>query len=587
MKIKYFALVFAVLGLAGCGTNQLTVQPTLQATTVSAATLTPTLIAPAQPTTSASPTFDLTAEALTNPPPTPTGTPVVDADGNVTWHPQKVLVASSDGGGDGYYYYQNHFTLFWNGTLLLPGNYDSNGDPYFVQLSNDEICKILNTANASGFFEEPNYYLFRFQGASGSGIIINGWKSNSSAAELLSRAISGYPYYDPLFCSDCSIPTEKTIIQPGLANMYYFLQNYQPSNPQKVPVKEIIIDVNPEHGEDEAITEWPLNSISLDRFMQYFKECNENSACRERGLTFNGTIAQEIMEKIGNSQVFKSEFLGAPFIFSIGYKPQAPGVSPDATLTCNTKTEPYAIIPFNKNNKFWYYAPGGRSGAEVVAGQNKIRVVNTSGYEKFYGYDPAFFGQTSIQFYPRYWSEDGQFFYVNILRGDYTPNTSLDNSIGLEQIDVKNEKIKYLFLGSEGQKFAYQLSKDGKKVAYIRQGDTPLELVVFDTYSGEQKSVSLTMPSGSPYTSAGTLVWSSKGGKIYMAATYEENGQPKTDILGMDIGNLTLRILYKAGKLMKLRASYTSFEAAEICDMQAAADDNCKNYLDAETNEVK
>ncbi|MGC1377561.1 MAG: hypothetical protein WA821_15110, partial [Anaerolineales bacterium] len=515
------------------------------------------------------------------------GTPVVDTDGNVTWHPQKVLVTSSDGGGDGYYYYQNHFTLFWNGTLLLPGNYDSNGNPYFVQLSNDEICKILNTANASGFFEEPNYYVFRFQGASGSGITINGWKSNSSAAELLDWGISGAPYYNPLFCSDCSIPTEKTIIQPGLANMYYFLKNYHPSNPQKVPVKEIILDVNPEHSENEAITEWPLKSISLDQFMQLVKECNENSACSEKGMKFSGAIAQEIMEKIGNSQVFKSDFLGAPLIFSIDYRPQAPDLPADATLTCNTKTEPYAILPLNKDNKFWYYAPGGRWGAEVVAGQNKIRVVNTSGYEKFYGYDPAFFGQTSIQFYPRYWSEDGQFFYVNILRGDYTPNTSLDNSIGLEQIDVKNEKIKYLFLGKQGQKFAYQLSKDGKKLAYIRQGDNPLKLVVMDIASGEEHAVSLTMPDGSLYTSAGTLIWSSKGGKIYMTTTYEENGQPKTNILVAGTDNLALRILYKADKLMKLRASYTSFQAAEICDMQAVADDICKNYLDAETDEVK
>ena len=136
----YFAALLLALVLVGCGSKPVTSMP-LPATPKPTAT--PSLTAsPQPPTETPTPDYGLTqtARALTNPPPTPTGTPIVNADGNVTWHPQKELVTSTDGGGDGYYYYQNHFTLFWNGTLLLPGNYDSKGNPYFIQLSNEEIC---------------------------------------------------------------------------------------------------------------------------------------------------------------------------------------------------------------------------------------------------------------------------------------------------------------------------------------------------------------------------------------------------------------------------------------------------------------
>lgn len=590
-QVDICAIVFfMMLLLAGC----VTAQPTPKPDTPISITMTPkvmaapSLTASPQPSTtqktqSATPAFDWTAEALTNPPPTPTRTPVVDADGNVTWHPQEKLISWSDGGGDGVYYYYNNFTLFWDGSLFLPGNTNEQGIPYAIQLSHDEVCKLLNTVDASGFFGEPSYYNFPFDGLGGSDISVNAWKSNQSGSQILASAISGDPYFDMLFCRNCPIPSEGTIIQPGLANMYYFLRGYHPPSSQKVPLKEILVQVN--ESMYDVNSEWSLTSMTLNQFEQAIKNCREEPTCYSEGMAFEGDVAKEIMEKIGNANVFKSDLWGVPI--SITYGPKAPNLPPDYTITCNTKSSHYPLLPLNHQNKFWYYASNGKWGAEVIASQNKIRVVNITGYEKFYQYDAAFFGQVAIQVYPRFWSKDGQFFYVNILPGDYIPNVSLVNSIGLQQIDVKNEKIKYVFLGTQGQTFAYELSTDGKKLAYIRQGDHPLKLVVQDLYTGEERSVSLTMPSGIPYTSAGTIIWSPDDKKLFIAASYEENGQQKGHILTSYTTNLAdIRVIYNADKSIKLRPDYGSANA-NICDLQTDGDTNCLIDLYFETEKIE
>lgn len=577
MKIRQpvlcFIAFFLALALIGCGSKNLA---TTTATPQTFVSNTQTITASPQPGNTATPTLDLTAYDLTHPAPAPTGTPFVDADGNVTWHPEQVLISWSEYGNDGNDYHAEPFTLYWDGELFLHGNVDENDIPYALQLSPTEVCKLLNTVNASGFFEETDNYRFHFGGLGGDTIAINAWKTRRSSVEMLSSAIVGASYYATLFCRDCPVPSEGTIIQPGLANIYSLLKTYRPKNLPKAPAKEVLVQVN--ETEREINSEWRLKSMPMEQFLQLMRECYKDGTCSE-GKIFRGDFAQEIMEKIGNAEVFEDkEFFGS---FSISYLPKAPDVPPDATLTCNTKVASYPILPLNKDNKFWYYAPGGQWGAERIEGENKIRVVNTSGYEKFYSYDAAFFRQSSIQFYPRYWSADDQFFYVNILPGDYKPNVSLENSIGLQQIDVKNEKIKYLFLGTKGETFAYQFSTDGKNVAYVRQGDHPIKLVVANTVSGEEHAVSLTRPDGTPYTSAGTLLWAYDS--IFLAASYAENGTEKTDILATNPNNLALRVLYTANTLMKLR----EYSSAYICPIQAGGDDNCPINLNMETGEVK
>ena len=252
-------------------------------------------------------------------------------------------------------------------------------------------------------------------------------------------------------------------------------------------------------------------------------------------------------------------------------------------LTCNTKGPTYPILPLNRENKFWYYAPSGKWAAERVEGQNKMRVVNISGYEKFYAYDAAFFGQKAIQFYSVGWTLGDQFLYVNVLPADFTPNKSLVNSIGLQQIDVKNEKIKYIFLGTHGEAFDYQFTTLAKQVVYIRAEDRPLKLVLANTSSGEEQAVSLMRPDGTPYTSAGTLVTKYQSDSIFFAASYTENGEEKTDILWTSLSNLSnMRIIYTAQGLMKLDT------LAFICPISGVADyRDCKIRVNIDTGEIE
>ncbi len=577
-----FVMFVGILLLTSCGSAPQTESAAgAKATlTIAEPTLSPSQTPLPLPADSPTPNIELTltSDAFTNPSSTPT--PVVDTNGNVTWYPQQTLISWSEGGNDGNDYSYNHFTLWWDGELLMR----HNDLPYTMHLSQAEVCKVLNTIETSGFFEEDGVYEVPYGGLGSEGISVNAWKTNSSGAQLLSSAILGGPYDNSFFCQDCAFPFKEAIIRPGLANTYYFLKNYRPEHFPIAPVKEILVQTSKSMHEIDA--EWPLQSISFEQFIQSMKDCNEDPACGYQGKTFSGDMAQEIMEKISNNQVFPSASSSTGYI-AITYQPKAPDVPPNNTLTCNTKTGHYPVLPLNPNNKFWYYAPGSKWGAEVVANENKIRVVNTSGYEKFYSYDAAFFGQASIQFYPRYWSKDGQFFYVNILPGEFKPNVSLVNSIGLEQIDVQNEKIKYLFLGTKGETFAYEFSTDRESVAYIRQGDDPLKLVIVNTILGEEHAVRLTRPDGTPYTSAGTLIWSAKDDVIYLAANYTENGTAKTDILGIHPDKLAdLHILYAADKLITISKDEASSSTASICSLETGTNQSCLD-LDIETGEVK
>lgn len=570
--------------LTGCApapqptpTNTVDASPTAPPSPTDALpTITPSTTHSPQPTQSPTPNLRLTraADKLTNPPPTATDLPIFEENGNITWHPQEELISWSDVGGDGVYYYSENFTLLWDGTLLQPGG-NSLGAPYITKLSQDETCKLLNTAAKSSFFEEPAYYNFPFDGLGSGTITVNSWRLHSSGAQALETAMSGAPYYRHLFCRNCPIPDENTIIKPGLANMRYLLQNYIPQKRTVAPVETIHLTF---HGkEDEVKTQWPVTGIS---FQELWKKCNDPYDCSDAGMIIEGELAREIIQKVNSGQIFSEQIYNARSTM-ITYEavwPQAPEVPADYTLTCNTNGPSYPILPLDPQQKFWYYAPSGQWGAERVEGQNRMRVVNTSGYEKSYQYDAKLFGRESIQIFPRFWSADDQFFYVNILPGGYTPS---GNSSGLQKIDVKNEKVSYVFIGTEGQEFAYNFSGSGKWIAYLRQEDTPLKLVVANAISGAEKSAFLP----AQYTAAGSITWPIRDNdKLFLAATYEQDGVRKSDILMIDPSNpARMQVIYTGNEELKM---VDDWNYASICPL---SDDEgfCRPSLNLETGEIQ
>lgn len=534
-----------------------------------------------------------------------TPSPMIDSQGNVSWHPQEVLIASEVGGGDGVGFdYPPEFVLLWDGTLFQKGA-NHLGAPFVSHLEEKEICKILNTVDASGFFDEPREYRFPFDGLGSEYITVNGWRSHSSGSQILTYALSGAPYYDGLFCRGCPIPSEETIIQPGLANVYFLLKDYFSPNRTVAPVDKIIVYFY--SVDDQPTHEWPITSISTPELL---KRCEE-SYCYDVGMTFDGDVAREFEEKIDSSQVFVLDSFMGSMPFRVSYRavwPYEPSIMyyssseesdfpkppMDYTLTCNTNVGIYPILPFSKENKFWFYAPNGKWGAEVVEepGQFvKIRVINKSGYEKYYQYDPALFGQISLKVFPRFWTEDSEYFFANILPGDFDAQESpFVNSIGLQRISISDGKVDYMFAGVNGQQFAFAMSEDGTKLVYIRQSDQPLRIIIKDTRSLDEKSATLLSPSSDTgfYTDAGTITSSVDERTFFVAAIYSENNMNSGVIISVDASNPTIQnIVYKSSVPFKLNQSSYHDWNASVCPLDADIEEYCDIRFDLEAGTIE
>lgn len=554
---------------------------------------------------------------LTHKPPTPTiisetkvptltltPSPVIDSQGNITWHPQKVLIADEIGGGDGVGFdYPPEFVLLWDGTLLQPSEMRM-GQPYVSHLDQTEICKILNTIDASGFLDETGRYDFPFDGLGSQYITVNAWKSNSSGSQVFTYALSGAPYYDGLFCRNCPVPSEDTIIRPGLANVYFFLKNYVSETREVAPVEKIKAYIWP--VDQEPTDSWPITSISLSEFS---RKCNE-SYCYDVGMILDGEIAQEFIEKIRSSQVFVNDSIMKSQPFRIVYRalwPYEPSImyyspldetpisdpSSNFQLACTPENGYFPLLPLSKDNKFWIYAPDGKWGAEVVdePGQlSKIRVVNKMGYEKLYQYDPLLFSQTSLKVFPRFWTEDGEYFFVNILPGefDYT-KTPFVNSIGLQRISISDGKVSFMFAGVDGQEYAYAMSEDGRQIVYIRQGDYPLRVTIKDTYYGNESTTTLSLPVNGvgEYVGAGTITWSVDKKTVYVAALYSENNSEIGYLIAIDVLNPAKQaIVYEKSTQFKLNQFTFHDRDAGICEPDADIETYCSIRLNLEDGTV-
>jgi hypothetical protein len=596
-KRLFLLMFFLTFVIDACGSSATLVQPTIVIET-SSPTLSTLPTATQRPST---PTkiIDTKVPTLTTTP-----GPIIDAEGNISWHPQEVLIAAEEGGGDGVAFdYPPNFVLLWDGTLLQQGeNY--LGPPFVSHLDQDEMCKILNTVDASGFFEEPGSYNFPFDGLGSQHVSVNAWKSNSSGAQIFDYALSGAPYYDGLFCRNCPIPSEQTIIRPGLANVHFLLRSYVSENREIAPVDKLEVYFIP--VDQEPTHDWPITSISPAELSE---KC-EQTYCYDAGMILEGPVIEEIIEKIRSNQVFVVAPIFNSIPFRVRYRvvwPYEPSIMyysgreesqarkppVDYVLTCNSAYGKYPVLPLSNENKFWYYAPDGKWGAEVVDKTSefiKIRLVNKTGYEKFYQYDPALFGQLSLKVFPRFWTNDGEYFFVNVLPGDFDVlETPLVNSIGLQTVSIGDGKVSYIFAGVEGHQYAYVLSEDGRQVVYIRQGDQPLKIVLKDTYSGKEQAASLAIPLNGMgiYETAGTLIWSTNEKTVYFAAIYSENNVKSGRLIAVDLSNLAdQKIIYESTKTFKLNQRTIYDENVGICPLTASVEDYCSTQLNLEDGTV-
>jgi hypothetical protein len=143
-------------------------------------------------------------------------------------------------------------------------------------------------------------------------------------------------------------------------------------------------------------------------------------------------------------------------------------------------------------------------------------------------------------------------------------------------------KVNYLFVGTEGQQYAYTISENGGLVAYIRQGDDPLKLTIKDIFSGKEKTVTLLPPKNGAgsYVEAGTLTWSVDESTLYLSATYRENGVDSGRLLAVDVANpANQKIVYERSAPFRLNQSSYHDWYASICPLKYDLESYCPTQL--------
>ena len=138
------------------------------------------------------------------------------------------------------------------------------------------------------------------------------------------------------------------------------------------------------------------------------------------------------------------------------------------------------------------------------------------------------------------------------------------------------------------QSFAYDISHNGKTVAYIRQGDVSPRIILEDLPSATQREAIIADMNGSPvnYIAAGSIVWSADDSTIYVAATYQGDFNKKSHILSIDAKNpVNENIIFSSETESKLLYDLSLF-SAKICPINATLDDRCNTGINLNTGDI-
>ena len=176
--------------LAACAPSQPVVTGTLPPMATPTRTRLPTRTPTLTPTITTTPTITPTAT------PWPTITPSGELTAH-TWKADLVLIYFNSWGGDGAMFALPHnLVLYSNGELFIH-NFDYVPDGLStIQLSREEICKLLNTIDQINFFEYDhatnNYEYFIGSGGQITNLQINAWQSNSFQIADMFGIVEGY-----------------------------------------------------------------------------------------------------------------------------------------------------------------------------------------------------------------------------------------------------------------------------------------------------------------------------------------------------------------------------------------------------------
>jgi len=204
------------------------------------------------------------------PVPSPSSTPQPPLQAH-TFPVHTVLASLWIGGGDGAFVENPpEMLLYGDGLLVVRStkhetSWNLDGQLKGRILSRQEICRLLNTIDQSGFFDyDPaSFGELMTDGASSGNIAVNAWRTNSTGQQYLWKWVyEGTDWY----VEECRINQSECIppptILPALSSTYKLLNEYDPGGLQPLPVESLLIWlVDP--WSDEPGKTWPIETPSL------------------------------------------------------------------------------------------------------------------------------------------------------------------------------------------------------------------------------------------------------------------------------------------------------------------------------------
>lgn len=217
-------------------------------------------------------------------------------------------------------------------------------------------------------------------------------------------------------------------------------------------------------------------------------------------------------------------------LVACGVSPAQPTTPSNATAT-PTPLTPAIIqtdLPGQAPGQGWWQSPDGQWLVEdmtyLAAGSQKngLRVVRVDGKSEW---KLDFLGILSGRdaYRPAAWSRDGNFLYIEYsLKNDSGLTYMYCKTNGIKQLDLRSGAVKTLFEFLP-MCWNFAFSPDALQLAYIPALEQPLQLVVMDVNTGQQRSYTFA----GTFSEAGLIQWSPDQKQLLVVASYPDGALPE------------------------------------------------------------
>lgn len=284
-------------------------------------------------------------------------------------------------------------------------------------------------------------------------------------------------------------------------------------------------------------------------------------------------------------------FNNLPTDFQLKTDFREPGTVPaDYQITCKKSDGTYPLVPVDPEAKYVIFSGSGRRAVGIL-NQNstdvQTAIYKIDGSRQYINYDHKSFDTNALIVVPRLWAKDNQFVYLSLYPNDVELQP-FHEAIALQQIDTNTGQAQYLFQGQADDFYSYELSNTGSRLAYIRQDQNPLELVIVDLATDNETKIiieSSDVPAEN-YKMAGSLQFNFELDKLFFSAISGEDFSQTTFFM-VDLLNPTklYSIDQRPGAYKLRRINYSSDQPRwiEICRINKGLteDDYCSStYVD-------